>query len=168
MTESTALTIDRTIYAMPMFMNILVRDFAKAEATYAAAGFIVLATIPGPTGAPVLVHLRREKYQDILLTQGEPAPGTASVSFAAGNVDLERVASDLKAAGAEVMGPIDTPWFTTDVTFTDASGSTVTLTAPRLMDQDQASTWASNQITGDFEVPEGFDFATRSPDVGKI
>ena len=40
--------------------------------------------------------------------------------------------------------------------FADADGNTVTLTAPRMVDQAAAQAWVSHQITGDFEVPEGF------------
>ena len=158
MTEKTGPVIDRSIYAMPMFVNFVVADFAAAEALYAAAGFVTLATIPGPGGVPSLVHLRREKFQDVLMTQGAPARGTTSASFAAGDVDLAGVADSLRSAGAEVAGPIDTLWFTTDVSFTDADGNIVTLTAPRAADQAQAQAWASDQISGDFEIPDGFSF----------
>lgn len=158
MTEKTGPAIDRSIYAMPMFVNFVVSDLAAAEALYAEAGFVTLATIPGPGGVPSLVHLRREKYQDVLMTQGAPARGTTSASFAAGDVDLAGVADRLRSAGAEVAGPIDTLWFTTDVSFSDADRNTVTLTAPRAADQAQAQGWASNQISGDFEIPDGFSF----------
>lgn len=158
MTEKTGPAIDRSIYPMPMFINLVVSDLAASEALYAQAGFVTLATIPGPGGIPSLVHLRREKYQDILMTQGPPARGTASASFAAGDVDLAGVADRLRAAGAEVAGPTDTLWFTTDVSFSDADGNIVTLTAPRAADQAQAQAWASDQISGDFEIPEGFSF----------
>lgn len=155
MTENHGPAIDRSIYVMPMFVNFVVSDLAASEALYASAGFVTLATIPGPGGVPSLVHLRREKYQDILMTQGATVPGSISASFAAGDVDLEKVADRLRSAGAEVVGPLDTPWFTTDVTFTDKDGNTVTLTAPRMADQAAAQAWASDQITGDFELPEG-------------
>lgn len=158
MTEITGPAIDRSIYAMPMFINLVVTDLAATEALYLKAGFVTLATIPGPGGIPSLVHLRREKYQDILMTQGTPARGTTSASFAAGNVDLAAVAEELRSAGAEVVGPIDTLWFTTDVSFSDADGNTLTLTAPRAADHAQAQAWASDQISGDFEVPDGFSF----------
>lgn len=43
----------------------------------------------GPRGLPSLVHLRREKYQDSLMTQGTAVRGSVSASFAAGDVDRE-------------------------------------------------------------------------------
>lgn len=153
MTENNGPAIDRSIYVMPMFVNFVVSDFTAAETIYTAAGFVTLATIPGPGGVPALVHLRREKHQDILMTQGAAVRGSVSASFAAGNVDLAKVAERLRSSGAQVTGPVDTAWFTTDVTFTDRDGNTVTLTAARMTDQGAAREWASDQITGDFEIP---------------
>ncbi|MFB2580937.1 VOC family protein [Herbiconiux sp. P15] len=155
MTENGGPAIDRSIYVMPMFVNLLASDLKASEALYAVAGFVTLATIPGPGDVPSLVHLRREKYQDILVTQGAAMRGSVSASFAAGDVDLGAVADRLRSAGAEVTGPLDTPWFTTDVSFTDKDGNMVTLTAPRMADQAAAQAWANDQITGDFELPEG-------------
>ncbi|MET2011351.1 VOC family protein [Microbacterium chocolatum] len=154
MTEERGPDIDRSIYAMPMFVNIVVSDLPAAERVYTAAGFVTLATIPGPDGAPVLVHLRRQKYQDILMTHGVAAKGSMSASFAAGDVDLDAVAERLRASAAEVTGPDDTAWFSTDLSFTDHDGNTMTLTAPRAADRAQAVEWASEAITGDFIVPE--------------
>ena len=158
MTEKTGPAIDRSIYPMPMFVNLVVGDLTVAETLYASAGFVTLATIPGPSGVPSLVHLRREKYQDILMTQGAAVRGTVSASFAAGDVDLVEVADRIRSAGGDVTGPVDTPWFTTDVRFADADGNTVTLTAPRMADQAAAQAWVNDQITGDFETPEGSAF----------
>lgn len=155
MTENTGPAIDRSIYAMPMFVNLVVSDLEQAEAQYASAGFETLASIPGPNGVPSLVHLRREKYQDILMTRGVAVRGSVSASFAAGDVDLEEVADRLRSSGAEVVGPLDTPWFSTDVTFTDSDGNTITMTAPRAADQAAAQAWAKDQIRGDFELPDG-------------
>lgn len=84
--------IDRTIYPMPMFATFQVRDIAATTAFYEAAGFVVPATIPGENG-PVVVHLRRMKYQDLLLVPGEPVPGSATVSFSAGGEDLATLTS---------------------------------------------------------------------------
>ncbi|GAA1346870.1 VOC family protein [Falsarthrobacter nasiphocae] len=151
----TGPVIDRSIYAMPMFASLIVRDLAAAEQLYAAAGFVTLASIPDHEGAPAVLHLRREKYQDILLVKGTPSPGSTTVSFAASDVDLVSVAEHLRSAGADVAGPAPTPWFSTDLTFTDTDGNTVTLTAPRTAEKDAAQEWVHDRVTGDFElVPE--------------
>lgn len=114
----------------------------------------------GPDGAPLLVHLRREKYQDILVTPGTAVSGSMTASFAAGDVDLAEVAEQLRGAGADVSGPLDTPWFSTDVAFTDTDGNKMILTAPRTADQAQAQEWVGTNIAGDFEVPTGASFDT--------
>ncbi|GAB2516279.1 VOC family protein [Nocardia heshunensis] len=145
MSENTIPAIDRTIYPMPMFANFRVRDIAAATAFYEAIGFIALATIPGPGGTPAVVHLRRMKYQDLLLVPGDATPGT-TVSFAAGGEDLAALAKTLHASGfadATIEGPTDTPWFTSDVTIDDPDGNRIILTAPREADMEQAKQWAA-------------------------
>lgn len=143
-----------------MFVNLVSRDLDATKDLYAAAGFVTLATIPGPNGVPSLVHLRRQKYQDILVTPGTSVSGTTTASFAAGDVDLLEVAKQLRATGADVNGPYDTPWFSTDVAFTDADGNKIILTAPRAVDQKQAQEWVGSHITGDFEIPGETPFNT--------
>ncbi|GAB0103206.1 hypothetical protein JMUB6875_21780 [Nocardia sp. JMUB6875] len=145
MSENTAPAIDRTIYPMPMFANFAVADIAAATAFYESVGFIALATIPGPDGTPALVHLRRMKYQDLLLVPGVARPGSTTVSFSAGGADLITLAETLRAnafPGARVEGPADTAWYTTDLTIDDADGNRIILTAPRMAEIDQAKEWA--------------------------
>lgn len=133
-----------------MFANLVVRDLVRTEALYAHAGFVALATIPGPNG-PQLLHLRRMRQQDLLITPGEPVPGSTSISFSAGDVDLAAAAAALRQAGATVEGPVDTAWFSTDVRFTDPDGNAIILTAPRTADQEQARAWVRDGgIEGDF------------------
>ncbi|AYF74491.1 VOC family protein [Nocardia yunnanensis] len=137
--------IDRTIYVMPMFASFQVRDIAAATDWYEAIGFLALATIPGPDGTTAVVHLRRSKYQDLLLVPGEPAPGTTTVSFAAAGTDLTALAATLRAgafADAGVDGPADTPWYTVDLTLTDADGNRIVFTAAREAELDEAKQWA--------------------------
>src|SRR5215472_2998249 len=56
------------IYPMPMFATLSVADVAAVSAWYQAAlGFGVVFSMLGPAGTPALVHLRRHKYQDVLL-----------------------------------------------------------------------------------------------------
>src|SRR5262245_56265656 len=80
------------IYPMPMFATIAVADVAAVAAWYERAlGFGTMFSAPGPGGQPSLVHLRRRKYQDLLLTPLPPgsaaadAPPSLTVSFAAGD-----------------------------------------------------------------------------------
>ncbi|WP_067491610.1 glyoxalase [Actinomadura hibisca] len=155
MSENTAPLIDRTIYPMPMFATFQVADLAAAEAFYQAAGFVSLATVMGPDRSPVLVHLRRMKYQDILIVPGGPARGSTTVSFAAGGQDLAELAAGLRAfgqEGARVEGPADTPWFTSDLTVDDPDGNRMILTAPREAERERAGEWMRENIEGDFVV----------------
>jgi len=132
--------IDRSIYVMPAFATFAVRDLDASTRWYTdGLGFIVLATMPGPGGAALraqgppplgLVHLRRWRYQDILLVPGRVGPGGPRITFAAGDDDLAAIAARLRAIGAgTVEGPTATPWHTRDLVATDADGHVVVLTA---------------------------------------
>ena len=145
MTELPAPGIDRDIYPMPMFPTLPVSDLSASTRWYEALGFVVLATMPGPDGPESLVHLRRLRYQDVLLVRGAPTPGPR-ISFAAGDDDLrtraEHVARFAVQAGAgAVEGPVDTPWFSRDVVATDPDGYVVVLTTPRMADIAANAEW---------------------------
>lgn len=152
MTTENSAAIDRTIYPMPMFVSMAVSDLKKAEETYHAVGFITLAAIPGRAGQVQLLHLRRERYQDILLTQGEVVCGSMAVSFAAGGEDVDALALRLRESGqfgGSVDGPMDTPWFTRDITITDPDGNRIVLTAMRPAEHDAAAAWLQENATGE-------------------
>ncbi|MEV6773712.1 VOC family protein [Nocardia sp. NPDC051030] len=153
MSENTTPAIDRTIYPMPMFATFHVADVAAAEAFYQAVGFITLATIPAADGSTALIHLRRMRYQDLLLVPGTPVRGSTTVSFAAGGADLFALATTLGAVaprGAHIGGPADTAWFTTDLTIDDPDGNRIILTAFRESELADAQEWArENIIDGD-------------------
>ncbi len=136
--ENLGLFNGHEIYPMPMFATLPVADVAAATAWYEQAlGFAVIFRAPGPGGQPSLVHLRRRKYQDLLLVPAKPgtapndAPSTMTVSFSAdGEVD----ALAARARGAEpvgrvaIVGPVDTPWNTRDLRVTDPGGHRLVFT----------------------------------------
>ena len=127
--------VDTAIYPMPLFLRLEVADLARSRAFYTEVlDFIELAVLPGPGGEPFLVHLRRWRYQDLLIVPARgpvrPAIGLG-VGLAAEPGALDELARRARAAGAEVDGPLDTPWNTTDVTVTDPDGLRLTYTAPR-------------------------------------
>jgi catechol 2,3-dioxygenase-like lactoylglutathione lyase family enzyme len=147
MTATEAPGVDRDVYPMPAFVTFPVTDLAASTRWYEALGFVVLATLPGPDGTDALVHLRRQRYQDLLLVPGPPAPGPR-VSFAAGEEDLtERAALVRDAGGGSVEGPLDTPWFSRDLVTTDPDGHVVVLTAPRLGEVAADPEWTAT-VTG--------------------
>ena len=150
--------ISRAIYGMPMFATLQARDLAATVSWYTEGlGFINLFTMPGPDGAPLLVHLRRWQFQDLLVrparrpatpgdrpARGPATPGdgpargpaipgsTCQLSFAAVYGELDALAERARAhAGGRVDGPADTPWNTRDLTATDPDGQVVVFTAAR-------------------------------------
>ncbi|GIF96556.1 VOC family protein [Catellatospora citrea] len=147
-TEPTARTapgIDRDIYPMPAFVKFEATDLPATTRWYEAAGFVVLAAMPGPGGATMLVHLRRQRYQDILLVPARGAvTGGGRVTMAAGGDDLRLRAGDLAAAGGgTVDGPAQTPWRSDDLVLTDPDGNVVVLTEPRRADIDADAEWST-------------------------
>ena len=144
--------IDREIYPMPAFPTFQVADLDRSRAWYEALGFIPLAVVPAPDGTPLVVHLRRMRYQDILLVPGEPTPGYRT-SFAAGEVDLPAVAAAARriaerdGLAGSILGPERTPWYALELTAIDPDGYTIVLTAPLLDDSARDEDW-NRRVTG--------------------
>jgi len=129
------------IYPMPMFATIAVADVSGVSAWYQnALGFGVVFSAPAVGGQPAMVHLRRKKYQDLLIV---PAPGgsgapeapaaspfTISFSMDDGEVDTlaERARSANPLGKAAMTGPVDTPWNTRDLRVTDPVGTRLVFT----------------------------------------
>jgi catechol 2,3-dioxygenase-like lactoylglutathione lyase family enzyme len=124
---------------MPMFATLLVADVEATTSWYVdGLGFISLFTIPGPSG-PVLVHLRRWQFQD-LLVRPTTAPVSAatgcSLSFAAVYDELDELAARARGhGGGRVVGPSDTAWNTRDLRTVDPDGNVVIFTAALPPDQ---------------------------------
>ena len=120
--------LDRSIYVMPSFVTFGCADLARTKRWYVdGLGFFVLAEYPG------LVHLRRWRYQDILLVpasrRGDAASGIR-LTIAAGSEDLaERAAHARRAGDGEVRGPAPTMWNTVDLECVDPDGHVVVFTA---------------------------------------
>lgn len=138
--ETVSPEITRDIYAMPAFVTLPVAELDRTVDWYVnGLDFIALFTMPGPGGAPALVHLRRWRYQDILVRPGDsPADGRAaagggwSFSVMAVAEQLDGLAERARAhGGGTVEGPYDTPWNTRDLRVTDPDGYTVVYTARR-------------------------------------
>ena len=130
--------ITRDIYPMPAFVTLTVADVRRTVDWYVEAlGFVPLFTMPGPDGEPALVHLRRWRYQDLLVRPGTPQPATGavvSVSALAEELDgiAERARAQATRTGAgSVEGPVETPWNTVDVRTTDPDGYPLVFTARR-------------------------------------
>jgi catechol 2,3-dioxygenase-like lactoylglutathione lyase family enzyme len=126
--------ITRDIYGMPAFVTLAVADVERTVDWYVnGLDFISLFTMPGPDGTPALVHLRRWRYQDILVRPGKPPTGGEwTVSVMAIADQLDALAERARAhGGGTVEGPLDTPWNTRDLRTTDPDGYVVVFTARR-------------------------------------
>jgi catechol 2,3-dioxygenase-like lactoylglutathione lyase family enzyme len=107
-------------YPMPMFVNLEVSNLdLSAEWYQQALGFRVVYRVPG------LVHLRRDRYQDVLLfpseSGGMDSPGKGVViQLQAGEVSVDEIAEKARQTGStEVVGPLEQPWNVREVTVRD-------------------------------------------------
>lgn len=126
--------ITRDIYGMPAFATLAVTDLAATVAWFTEAlDFIELFAMPPDN--PVLVHLRRWRYQDILVRRADetqPIGPGLRLSFAAAFEELDGLATRAGAYGRVVVeGPADTAWNTRDLTVTSPDGLVVVFTARR-------------------------------------
>ena len=126
--------VTRDIYPMPAFVTFAVADVERTVDFYVGAlDFVELFRMPGPGGGAALVHLRRWRYQDILVRPGPAEVGHGwGVSIAALAEDLPALVERARAhGGGEVSDPTDTPWNTRDVNITDPDGYRLVYTARR-------------------------------------
>ena len=142
--DAVAPGISMEIYGMPMFTVFEATDIDATVAWYTQGlDFVVLFSAPGPDGRPMVVHLRRWHFQDILL---RPAHGEASVAGTSATLNIAAVYGELDGlaerarahGGGRVDGPDDTFWNTRDLLATDPDGNRVNFTAgrpPELIDQ---------------------------------
>lgn len=147
--------ISRAIYGMPMFATLQAADIDRTISWYTEGlGFIQLFAMPGP-GGPVLVHLRRWQFQDLLVrpASGPSRPGTGcTLSFAAVYGEVDKMAEIARDHGTgQVEGPADTPWNTRDLTTVDPEGNVVIFTAARPPEEsdprlnEQMHRWSDEQ-----------------------
>ncbi len=140
---------EHEIYPMPMFAKIGVSDVAAVAAWYEKAlGFKTVFAMPPTDGQPPLVHLRRQKYQDILLVRAQKeggSSGTLTLNFVIdGDVDsLSEQARSVPSLGqSSVNGPADTAWNTRDLNVTDPAGNQLVFTTRQTNpDPEQSAKW---------------------------
>jgi catechol 2,3-dioxygenase-like lactoylglutathione lyase family enzyme len=157
--------ISQAIYGMPSFATLIAADIDATVSWYTdGLGFATLFSMPGPGDTPLVVHLRRRQFQDLLLrpARGPLTPGNGcTLSFAAVYDELDELAGRARGhGGGRVDGPADTRWNTRDLTITDPDGQVVIFTAARpapLADagfNDQMRRWGREQ---------GLDTGSPSP-----
>lgn len=132
------------IYPMPMFCTLTVTDVQKSAEWYAKIlGFKVIFSVTDPaTHEQLFVHLRREKYQDLLLKKGASDAAKNSnglaLTFQAWS-DIDTLTERAQQHGVTVVagphtisfaGPDGSNWGTREVIFQDRDGYRVTFTSP--------------------------------------
>ncbi len=129
--------IDLSIYVMPAFVTLTVSDLERSRRWYVdGLGFALLASVPGPSREVALIHLRRWRYQDLLLVPARrPLASSLTdrgirLTFSAHGTDLDALVASARAAGGgSVEGPTATPWNTLDVLACDPDGYEVVFTS---------------------------------------
>lgn len=129
------------IYPMPAFVSLAATDLSATVHFFTdALDFGVMFSGPDVDGIPMLVHLRRARYQDVLVRQarstGERSDALV-VNFAAADAAaIDALEERVRAAGATIVSPAaDTPWNTHDLTVADPDGHRFTFTARAANDQ---------------------------------
>ncbi len=129
--------IDLSIYVMPSFATLAVSNLEHSQHWYVEGlGFALLASVPGPSGEVALIHLRRWRYQDLLLVperrplSSTPVDPRIRLTFSAHGTDLEALVASARATGGgSVEGPTATVWNTLDVLARDPDGYEVVFTS---------------------------------------
>jgi uncharacterized glyoxalase superfamily protein PhnB len=126
------------VYPMPMFAALETADVDALSQWYQQAlGFAEMFRMP-PAGKPQVVHLRRMKYQDVLIRPAAAAVDAAACGWslclqAGGDVDqFAAHAASVPAIGRVRVEPVaDTPWNTRQVRIADPDGRMLVFTQPR-------------------------------------
>lgn len=122
------------VYPMPAFATVEAADPAATVRFFTEAlDFDVMFRGPEVDGVHTLTHLRRAKYQDVLVVPARRAvtPG-GSVTFTIQAGEADRVdALAVRASqvsGLRIDGPVDTPWNTREFALWDPDGNRFVVT----------------------------------------
>lgn len=115
------------VYPMPMFITIRTPDVtATAEWFRDALGFGVMFVGPPHGDEPAMIHVRRSRYQDVLITAADdvdtrPDPSMTVTFQALTDTEVDAIA-ERAASHGDVHGPYHTPWNTREVTVDAPTG----------------------------------------------
>ena len=140
------MSMEIEFYPMPSFpMLYAVRDLAVSSRWYQdVLGFQLVFEMPGPPGAPVLIHLRWAKYADVLLVTKKNTRATSDISqtseakgvgvsltFAMTQGSVDNLAAKIAGKGGSVAsGPVNQPWNAREITVFDLDGYRLVFTKP--------------------------------------
>ena len=123
-------------YPMPAFVMLEVGDTAATQKFWEQAlGFRTVFAMPGPDGRPVLAHLRRARYADVLVRRAAaggdgPKGQGVRLNYAVPLEEIDTLFQVAVGAGAQVVQAVsDRPWNARDFTVADPDGFHVTFTA---------------------------------------
>lgn len=122
-------------YKMPAFAALaVVNPPAAAEWYREALGFREVSRVYETERVLSFIHVRRERYQDLLLVPAAPGSPVGEGTGRAGarltfrtDGDVDELAAWAHAAGGLIVeGPVDKPWKAREVTVQDADGYRIT------------------------------------------
>lgn len=124
-------------YVMPQFVTLDAANLLDSSQWYVhVLGFSVVFELPGQ-----LVHLRRDRYQDILLRPAAGPPsglrgvGATVCLTVGGPDDVDRLADRAQSCGATIVeGPINRPWNVRELVLSDPDGYRLSLSGGPLAD----------------------------------
>jgi hypothetical protein len=99
-------------------------------------GFTHVFTMPGPNGAPSLVHLRWVKHADLLLfpDRGNALAGQSrgvGVALNYSSADADALAARARRHNARILeGPVDRPWNVRELVLPDPDGYRLVFNGP--------------------------------------
>lgn len=123
--------MENDIYPMPMFVQLQVSDLERSAHWYTeVVGFHTIFAPHGPDEKLQMLHIRRARYQDIMLIpsgqQDVPLAGGGAVLYFQFWEDwdaLNSFAERIRAASTSAIeGPFDTPWNTREIRLRDPDG----------------------------------------------
>lgn len=115
-------------YEMPLFFKIFTNDLEKSKKWYEEKlGFMTIYDLPDPNGTIIMSHLRREKYQDLMLLASDNEKQEISnivVNLAVKNI--EQIATGFSSN--EMVSPLtEQPWNAKELTICTPEGLQITL-----------------------------------------
>ena len=136
MSGSASASQQPEFYPMPAFPTLRVRDLAGSARWYQhVLGFQAVYELPGSDGLPMLVHLRRARYQDILLLAAPELPVETLVGLGVAlNFSVEEglrtLANRVRGSGASAEGPTAHPWNVRELVVQDPDGYRLVFSEP--------------------------------------